>query len=359
MKRIDHSTAQNNLFTEGNPTTGVPATTVTAEWLNLVQEEICNIIEDSDGGNTTLDGASNVQLKEAVAAMIAAAGGGGGGGGGAFAKTDFGYAGSDSSTTSTSNQTTNVSKVYTPVDGTSRRLVSVYLDWLVQDTAGSEATAYAVLEKSIDGGAYTTIKEFTNQLQQTANGQLLINTNKTALGSDAVTTSTTIQPTGLQSNYTPIDGNNKRLIQAFVKHRSQDTNGGAASTTAVLEYYTGSVWQELASMANQGNHPATSSIQELTHFIEIEDETNDSSPQYRISHYVNNSGDASTVRADSFINVQEFSKLVINNNRKTCFAEFIDDSDATTNVTYRISHRVANGDTSTIKTGSGILIKEL
>ena len=359
MKRIDHSTAQNNLFTEGNPATGVPATTVTAEWLNLVQEEICNIIEDSDGGNTPLNGASNVQLKEAVAAMIAAAGGGGGGGGGGFAKTDFGYAGSDSSTTSTSNATTNVSKVFTPVDGTSRRLVSVYLDWVVQDAAGSEATAYAVLEKSIDGGAYTTIKEFTNQLQQTANGQVLVNTNKTVLGADAATTSTTIQPTGLQSNYTPINSDNKRLVQAFVIHRSQDTNGGGCNTSAILEYFTGSVWQQMANLVNLSNHPATSSISEQTHFVEIEDETNDSSPQYRISHVVNNSGDESTVRANSFINIKEYAKLVINNNRKTCFAEFIDDSDATTNVTYRISHRVANGDTSIIKTGSGILIKEL
>lgn len=45
MHRIDHPTAENGLFTEGNPTTGLPATVVTDDWLNSVQEEVANFLE--------------------------------------------------------------------------------------------------------------------------------------------------------------------------------------------------------------------------------------------------------------------------------------------------------------------------
>lgn len=46
MHRIDGPGAtQDNRFTEGNPSTGVPATEVRAAWLNSVQEELAAVIE--------------------------------------------------------------------------------------------------------------------------------------------------------------------------------------------------------------------------------------------------------------------------------------------------------------------------
>ncbi len=70
MHRIDHDTATvDDKFTGGDPSTGTPATIVTDDWLNAVQEEISGVIE---GTGETLDKADNTQLATAIAAMIAA-----------------------------------------------------------------------------------------------------------------------------------------------------------------------------------------------------------------------------------------------------------------------------------------------
>jgi hypothetical protein len=90
MYRIDNDTAAASLssptalglpgyFQDGNPSSGIEATDVDAEWLNMVQEEISNVIEDSDAGNTALSKASRTQLKDSIKAMITAGVGGGGG----------------------------------------------------------------------------------------------------------------------------------------------------------------------------------------------------------------------------------------------------------------------------------------
>lgn len=55
-------------FTNGDPGGGIPATTVQAEWLNRVQEELVGVIE---GAGDTLDGADNGQLLAAIQALIA------------------------------------------------------------------------------------------------------------------------------------------------------------------------------------------------------------------------------------------------------------------------------------------------
>lgn len=64
MHRIDGPGATiDNLFTEGDPASGVPATTVTGNWLNAVQEEIANAVEDS---GLVLDKPTNDQLAQAI-----------------------------------------------------------------------------------------------------------------------------------------------------------------------------------------------------------------------------------------------------------------------------------------------------
>lgn len=74
MHRIDTSTAQidkfgaaKNGFTSGNPQAGVPATEVSAEILDAMQEEICAVIE---AAGLALDKAKNNQLLAAVQAAI-------------------------------------------------------------------------------------------------------------------------------------------------------------------------------------------------------------------------------------------------------------------------------------------------
>ena len=68
MHRIDApGFALGNLFTEGNPSLSIPATEVSDDWLNDVQEEIVTVIEDA--GITLVKGQQD-QLKAAINLMI-------------------------------------------------------------------------------------------------------------------------------------------------------------------------------------------------------------------------------------------------------------------------------------------------
>lgn len=68
MHRIDGPGATvDHKFTEGDPAAGVPATTVTDDFLNDVQENICKVIDDASIPLVKGDGG---QLKAAIAVMI-------------------------------------------------------------------------------------------------------------------------------------------------------------------------------------------------------------------------------------------------------------------------------------------------
>lgn len=70
MHRIDHPTAApGNLFTDGNPATATPATTVTDDWLNDVQGNICDVVENA--GIALVKG-NYTQLRQAIQAMLIA-----------------------------------------------------------------------------------------------------------------------------------------------------------------------------------------------------------------------------------------------------------------------------------------------
>lgn len=72
MHRIDGAGATaDNKFTEGNPTTGVPATEVTADWANAVQEEPIAVIL---AAGLELNKADNTQLLQAIQLLIAGGG---------------------------------------------------------------------------------------------------------------------------------------------------------------------------------------------------------------------------------------------------------------------------------------------
>ena len=69
MHRIDSSTATpDNRFTEGDPTIPIAATTVTADWLNGVQEELVAILT---AAGIVPNKASNVQVLSAILDLIA------------------------------------------------------------------------------------------------------------------------------------------------------------------------------------------------------------------------------------------------------------------------------------------------
>lgn len=71
MQRIDHDTATNDdKFTEGDPQSATPATVVTADFLNAVQEEIVALIESA---GLVLDSGDNTQAATAVSTLIATA----------------------------------------------------------------------------------------------------------------------------------------------------------------------------------------------------------------------------------------------------------------------------------------------
>ncbi|MBO5916939.1 MAG: hypothetical protein J6Q25_08520 [Bacteroidales bacterium] len=63
MHRIDTSTAVDGNFVDKNPTLGVEGTVVDADWLNAVQDEICNVITSS---GASLNKNSFVQLVTAI-----------------------------------------------------------------------------------------------------------------------------------------------------------------------------------------------------------------------------------------------------------------------------------------------------
>jgi hypothetical protein len=70
MKRTNADGHSNNQFVDGDPSQGVKGTTVDATWLNLVQEEICSIIE---GFGVALDDQQNDQIYQILVSKFASA----------------------------------------------------------------------------------------------------------------------------------------------------------------------------------------------------------------------------------------------------------------------------------------------
>lgn len=72
MHRIDGAGATaNNRFTEGNPTTGTPATAVTADFMNALQDELVAVIAEA---GLALNKADNSQLRQAILSLTAGGG---------------------------------------------------------------------------------------------------------------------------------------------------------------------------------------------------------------------------------------------------------------------------------------------
>lgn len=67
-KQVDKFGAGKHGFSAGNPSGGIPATFLSAEWHDNVQQELVNVIE---GAGIAINPASKTQLQQAIQAMIA------------------------------------------------------------------------------------------------------------------------------------------------------------------------------------------------------------------------------------------------------------------------------------------------
>lgn len=75
MKRIDsYGAASGNLFTSGDPAAGIPATRLSSDYMNVLQEEIAGVVEGAgltlDQGTTFEAGHDTTQLHDAIVAIV-------------------------------------------------------------------------------------------------------------------------------------------------------------------------------------------------------------------------------------------------------------------------------------------------
>lgn len=73
MHRVDTEGHDDGLFQDGNPQVGQQGTTLSEDWFNDLQENICKVIEHEDAGAAALVKGDHTQLRLAIAAMIDAA----------------------------------------------------------------------------------------------------------------------------------------------------------------------------------------------------------------------------------------------------------------------------------------------
>jgi len=75
MHKIDGPGATvGNEWTEGNPAGGIPATTVTDDFMNTIQRELVEVVE---GAGLTLNKPDDTQVRQGIQALIASGGGSG------------------------------------------------------------------------------------------------------------------------------------------------------------------------------------------------------------------------------------------------------------------------------------------
>jgi len=366
MKLIDSAGATvDNTFTDGDSGTGVPATVVAADWLNSIQTEMANVVLDDDSGITELsqDNSNMTQLVtaiRAIATVIATdiGGGGGGSGTGTLVKTQEASLGSDHTTTSTSTDPSGVaSGSYAVIGSSNQRLITAYVDHSLKDLTAVGAQAFIELQRSPDNSTWTTLKTFEHK-SDFVPGKIQVNTSKVASSTDASTNSTTnVTITGLQNDYTANVGSNTRLIQFYVNSQAQDSSGGGAHSYVSLQYYNGSTWVDLQVLENQQvTNNQVGNTQQISMFYQIEHNVTDDTPQYRVVHKAA-SGDTSTVLAGSFINVIELQPMANNEQRMPIFFIHRDTTSGSTWY-YRIAHKVTSGDTSIVRAGSLIRVQE-
>lgn len=367
MKRVDNGTQiAGNLYTDGNPGTGLLGTIVDASVMNAIQEELVNVILDPRSGIVTLsqDNSNQSQLLDAIDSIVSdkitaeAGGGGGGSATGTEVKSTESLIASDQSTTSTGGTAVGL-LAYTPINGANDRYIDFHLDWTVQNAAAGQGQALAALQR-FDGAAWTTLKTIYNQFS-VPQGKLLVNTSKATLGADAITSNTSNTTTGLQLNYTSVNAANKRTVKVGMRHEAGDTNGGGVFAVLILQYFNGASWVDLQQFENgQLAGGAGSQRSQQFYSVEIEHLVTNASPQYRVVHRIDafDSGDSSQLFAGAFIEVSEWQDVSLTENR-SANTFTVKDTATIASPQYRIFHSVSTGSTSIIRAGSLIRVREI
>jgi hypothetical protein len=359
MKRVDNgSQVAGNLYTDGNPSTGVLGTVVDASCLNAIQEEIVNVVLDANSGvaslsqnNSTLT-QLNTAIKGIIDSKILATDG-------IMVKNTQASLGSDSTITATSATASGLSVAYTPVLATNDRYIYGEIDWNVNDPDGSAAEGFLDLQYSTDNSTWTTLDTYTRTTDLVA-GAKEIKITESTLGSDATTSSTTYQATGLSISYSPIAGSNIRYVDIGIDTQTNDSDSGA-SNQIQLEYSTdNSTWTGLRSYTNNhGSAGSSTATQRIFINDSFRHNASTSTPYYRVTHRANPSTGAgsSGVFANSTLRVREMAEQFVTNNRSPVTFLFKHNANTATPY-YRIAHRVASGDQSIIYTGSVLRVME-
>jgi hypothetical protein len=359
MKRVDNgSQVAGNLYTDGNPSTGVLGTVVDASCLNAIQEEIVNVVLDANSGvaslsqnNSTLT-QLNTAIKGIINSKILATDG-------IMVKNTQASLGSDSTITATSATASGLSVAYTPVLATNDRYIYGEIDWNVNDPDGSAAEGFLDLQYSTDNSTWTTLDTLTRKIDFGPGTKEINVSSFLQLGSDAVTTSTTYQATGLSLAYTPINGANVRYVDFQGNMNCTDLTDGQTSNQVQLQYSTdNSTWTNLSTITNQQVTPAASGGQLVPFYDTFRHILTTNTPYYRLAHRSNpTNGGTSTIYAGANLRVREVAEQFVIDNRSPVTFLFKHNANTATPY-YRIAHRVASGDQSIIYTGSVLRVME-
>jgi hypothetical protein len=359
MKRVDNgSQVAGNLYTDGNPSTGVLGTVVDASCLNAIQEEIVNVVLDANSGvaslsqnNSTLT-QLNTAIKGIIDSKILATDG-------IMVKNTQASLGSNSIVTATSATASGLSVAYTPIVNTNDRYIYGVIDWNVNDPDGPVAEAYIELQFSTDNSTWTTLETYTRSANLGAGAKEVKVTEATQLASDAITTSTTYQATGLSLAYTPINGANIRYVEFQGNMNTVDNSDGQASNQVQLQYSNdNSTWSSLSTITNQQVTPSANTGQIIAFFDSVRHNQTTTTPYYRVAHRSNPSnGGTSYINAGANLRVREVEEQYVINNRNP-ITFFVKHNLNTGTPYYRVAHRVLSGDQSTIYTGSVLRVME-
>ena len=274
--------------------------------------------------------------------------------------------GSDSTVTATSATASGLAIAYTPVLSTNDRYVEGVIDWSVYDatygTTDNKAEAYALLEYSTNGSSWSTLQTY-RKTAQVSDGKKLVGSSEDGIPAQISTTSTTYADTGLQVDYTAINGSNDRYIEVGL-NCNVNRNASVSEATAQVQYFNGSSWVGLFDEqlhVSVGGAGATSTRSRGTLYRRYLHQVADDTPQYKVQYKVDNgsSSETFTIYPDrAYLRVQEMATDVIDANRSPfAFSYRHNSADATP--FYRISSYVSAGDTSVIYAGSTLRVREV
>lgn len=267
--------------------------------------------------------------------------------------------GSDSVITATTATASGLSIAYTPITSTNDRYIYGYLDWNVNDPDGSAAEGFIELQYSADNSTWSTLETYTRTADY-GSGEKMVKDDMSVSGSNAVTTSTTYQTTGVSLAYSPINGSNTRMLHLNANSYTTDNDSGTSNQIA-LQYSTdNATWSTLREYTNfQASNGATAVYLQNMVTDTFRHIATTNTPYYRIVHRANPSIGAgtSTVFSGAGLVVREMAPQYVINNRSP-LSFFVKHNATTSTPYYRIMHRVTSGDQSTIYTGSVLRVME-